>query len=387
MITSGQGLKGYVKNGVIFVILLVGIGLTLLRFTSGIGGVTYLSDKNPWGFWMAFDLLCGIAVSAGGFAVAAAYYVFGLKQFHVYVRAALTTAFLGYFFEVIALLYEVGQPWRLVYPFFLSQGTSSVLFLVGLCVALYLMILSAELLPALFERLGWKKAREQAVRRAALLAVIGAAVAVVHQSSLGALYLIVPSKMHPLWYSKFMPLFFLLSSLFAGLSMVVVEGSLASKFMRAHMDDQHEREACRALLACGKGASLFMFAYLVARCVEVAAGGNWHHLASGHGAWFLLELAGGVALPAFMYLFGVRGGRPRLVRAAAIIAVLGVILNRFNVSLVAFNYNLPSAERYFPSWMEIGISVFLVTLLILVYRAACSELPILRAHEKYREES
>ncbi|MDR1604556.1 MAG: polysulfide reductase NrfD, partial [Gracilibacteraceae bacterium] len=202
----------------IFIILLVGIGLTVLRFTCGIGGVTYLTNKNPWGFWMAFDLLCGIALSAGGFAVAAACYVFGLRHFHVYVRAALTTAFLGYFFEVIALLYEVGQPWRLVYPFFWSQGTSSALFLVGLCVALYLIVLSGELLPAIFEWLGWRKERAKAVNWALPLAVIGAVVAVIHQSSLGALYLIVPSKMHPLWYSKFMPLFFLLSSLFAGLS-------------------------------------------------------------------------------------------------------------------------------------------------------------------------
>lgn len=147
--TSGQGLKGHaIRNGVIFFILLVGFGLSLLRFTQGIGGVTCLTNKTPWGFWMAFDLLCGIALSAGGFAVAAACYVFGLRHFHVYVRAALTTAFLGYFFEVVALVYEVGQPWRLVYPFFRSQGTSSVLFLVGLCVALYLIVLSAELLPA-----------------------------------------------------------------------------------------------------------------------------------------------------------------------------------------------------------------------------------------------
>jgi Ni/Fe-hydrogenase subunit HybB-like protein len=192
--------------------------------------------------------------------------------------------------------------------------------------------------------------------------------------------------MHPLWYSKFMPLFFLLSSLFAGLSRVVVEGSLAHKFMRGYMDERHARDAGRAVLACGRGAAFCMFAYLVVRCVEVAAGGNWHHLSSGYGAWFLLELAGGVALPAVMYFVAVKGGRESLARAAAIIGVLGVILNRFNVSLVAFNYNLPSAERYFPSWMEIAISIFLVTLLVIAYRGICSRMPILRTHENYRGE-
>ncbi|MDR2670072.1 MAG: polysulfide reductase NrfD [Desulfovibrio sp.] len=370
----------------IFIILFVGLGLTLLRFTGGIGAVTNLSDRNPWGFWMAFDLLCGIAVSAGGFAVASAYYIFGFKRFHVYVRAALTTAFLGYFFEVIALLYEVGQPWRLVYPFFLSQGTTSVLFLVGLCVALYLAVLFGELLPALFERLGRKKARATAVRLAAPLAVIGAVIAVIHQSSLGSLYLIVPSKMHPLWYSRFMPLFFLLSSLFAGLSMVVVEGGLAHKFMRGCADDRHVRDADRAVPACGKGACLFMFGYFIVKCMELVASDNVGHLYTGYGAWFLLELAGGVALPAFMYFAGVRKGRTNLIQGAAIITVLGVILNRFNVSLVAFNYNLPAAERYFPSWMEITISVFLVTLLVIAYRSICSQMPILRTHENYEKE-
>ncbi|MDR2604855.1 MAG: polysulfide reductase NrfD [Desulfovibrio sp.] len=385
--TDGQGPKGHVKrNGLIVIILFVGLGLTLLRFTGGIGAVTNLSDRNPWGFWTAFDLLCGIAVSAGGFAVASAYYIFGFKRFHVYVRAALTTAFLGYFFEVIALLYEVGQPWRLVYPFFLSQGTTSVLFLVGLCVALYSAILFGELLPALFERLGRGKARAKAVRTAAPLAVIGAVVAVIHQSSLGSLYLIVPSKMHPLWYSGFMPLLFLLSSLFAGLSMVVVEGMLAHKFMRGCADDRHAREAGRAVTACGKGACLFMFGYCIIKCIELAAGNNLRHLFTGWGAWFLLELAGGVALPAVMYFIGVRKGRPGLIQGAAIVTVLGVVLNRFNVSLVAFNYNLPAAERYFPSWMEIGISVFLVTLLVIAYRGICSWMPILRTHENYEEE-
>jgi Ni/Fe-hydrogenase subunit HybB-like protein len=362
----------------------VGIGLTLLRFTSGIGGVTNLDDKNPWGFWMAFDLLCGIAVSAGGFAVAAAYYIFGFRQFNVFVRAALTTAFLGYFFEVIALVYEVGQPWRLVYPFFWSQGTSSVLFLVGLCVALYLIVLFVELLPALFEWLGKSGQRAKVVNWAAPLAVVGAVIAVIHQSSLGALYLVAPSKIHPLWYSKFMPLFFLVSSLFAGLSMVVVEGCLAHKFLGAHMDDQHARTADKAVLGCGKAACLFMFVYLVFRLAEVAANGNLPYLSTGYGTWFLLEIAGAVALPAFMFLLGVKRGSVRLVQAAAILAVMGVVLNRFNVSLVAFNYNLPSSERYFPNWMEIAISVFLVTLLVIAYRWICSRMPILKTHENYK---
>jgi Ni/Fe-hydrogenase subunit HybB-like protein len=373
-----------VKNHVfVTLIFLGGLVLTLLRFTLGIGGVTRLDDLNPWGFWMTFDLLCGIALSAGGFVITAAYYIFKLRHLGVYVRAALTTAFLGYFFEVIALGYEVGQPWRLVYPIFWSQGTSSVLFLVGLCVFLYLIVLFLELLPAVFERLGWNKARERAIDLAAPLAVLGTVIAVIHQSSLGALYLIVPSKMHPLWESDLLPLFFLVSALFAGLGTVVVEGWLAHKFLSSHMDEQHLQAADRAVFICGKAASLLMFAYLIVRCAEMTVNGKWQWLSSSYGFYLMLELVAGVCLPAVIFFIGSRRKNLRLVLASAVITVSGVVLNRFNVSLVAFNYNLPDSERYFPSWMEIGISIFLVTLLITAYRWICSGMPILRAHEKF----
>jgi Ni/Fe-hydrogenase subunit HybB-like protein len=375
----------YIKNNpVTIVILLVGLGLTLLRFTSGIGGVTNLDNKNPWGFWMTFDLLCGIAIAAGGFAVATARYVFGLKYFGVFVRGALATAFLGYFFEVIALVYEVGQPWRLPYPIFWSQGTSSVLFLIGLCVFVYLIVSFAELLPALFEWLGRKEARAKAVKYVAPLAVIGAVIGIIHQSSLGALYVITPSKVHPLWYSTFMPIHFLISSLFAGLGMVVVEGLLAHKFLHACMDEQHVKTADRAIFGCGKAACFFMLIYLGIKITEVVTTGNSRHLASGYGVLFLAELAGGIVLPAALLLIGIVSKRTGLVQAGAVVAVLGVVFNRFNVSLVAFNYNLPAAERYFPSWMEIAISVFLVTLLVVAYRWICSRMPILRTHENFK---
>jgi len=321
-------------------------------------------------------------LSAEGFAVAAAYYIFGRKDFHVYVRAALTTAFLGYFFEVIALVYEVGQPWRLIYPFFLSQGTTSVLFLVAICVALYLVVMGAELLPAIFERIGRRKARETAARLAVPLAVVGAAVAIIHQSALGALYLISPSKIHPLWYSAYMPLFFLLSALCAGLSMVVLESLLTRTFLREHTDAEHMREADKAALTCGRILPVLLAVYFLARCAETIALGKLPHLASGYGFWFLLELAGGVALPALLFRNGVKNNSLFPVRTAAALTVLGVILNRFNVSIIAFNYNLPPAERYVPHWMEIGISVFLVTLLILAYRRICSHLPILKEHQE-----
>jgi len=144
-------------NMVAGVIILVGLIVTILRFTQGLGGVTNLSDYNPWGIWIGFDLLVGVALAAGGFITSAAVYIFGLKKYHSAVCPAILTAFLGYALVVLALHYDVGRPWRLPYPFIVQSGTSSVLFEVGACVALYLTVLFIEWSPSAMEWLRLKK--------------------------------------------------------------------------------------------------------------------------------------------------------------------------------------------------------------------------------------
>ncbi|MBM4289808.1 MAG: hypothetical protein FJ135_16995, partial [Deltaproteobacteria bacterium] len=115
-------------NVVVGAILFLGLVVTVLRFTQGLGTVTNLDDNNPWGIWISFDLLCGVALAAGGYTTSAACYVFGLKRYHSAVRPAILTAFLGYALVVFALHYDVGRPWRLPYPFFVQSGPTSVLF-------------------------------------------------------------------------------------------------------------------------------------------------------------------------------------------------------------------------------------------------------------------
>ncbi len=161
LLTPGNVLTG--------LILVLGLYITILRFTKGIGGVTALDDNNPWGIWISFDLLCGVVLAAGGYATTSAYYLFGIKQFHSATRPAVTSAFLGYAFVVFALHYDVGQPWRLTYPIFLSPGTTSVLFEVGLCVFLYVTVLGIEWSVAAFEWLRWKKVRDFIIKRSLVL--------------------------------------------------------------------------------------------------------------------------------------------------------------------------------------------------------------------------
>jgi len=368
------------------IIILVGLVLTVLRFTGGLGAVTNLDDNNPWGIWIGFDLLCGVALAAGGYVTSAACYIFGLKRFHSAVRPAILTAFLGYALVVFALHYDVGRPWRLPYPVFLSQGTTSLLFEVGLCVFLYLTVLFIEYSPVALEWLGFKKVRDLIVRLTLLLTIFGVVLSTLHQSSLGALFMIAPSKLHPLWYSSYLPVYFFVSSIFAGMSMVIFEGSLAHRFLHHKMDETHLNESEGVVLGFSKAAAFVMAGYVAIKLVGIAMDNNWHYLASNMGLWFLLELLGFVLLPAFIFALAAREKSIRLAKWAAVMGVLGVMLNRLNVSLIAFNWHLPSADRYFPSIAEIGTSIFIVTIGVVVYRFITTRMPVLYEHPDYRHE-
>jgi Ni/Fe-hydrogenase subunit HybB-like protein len=372
-------------NVVIGLILFTGAVVTALRFTKGLGAVTNLSDNNAWGIWIGFDLLCGVALAAGGYTTSAAVYVFNMKRYHSAVRPAILTAFLGYSLVVFALLYDVGRPWRLPYPFFVQSGTTSVLFEVGLCVMLYLNVLFVEWSPAALEWLGIGHIRNVIVKMTLPLTILGVILSTMHQSSLGALYLIAPSKLHPLWYSSYLPVFFFVSSIAAGLSMVIFEGMLSHHYLHDKMDETYLREHDEVTLGFGKGATLVLAGYFLIKVVGIAMDNNWHYLATGYGAWFLLELLGFVAFPCFLFAMGVREKNLKMVKVAAIITVLGIVLNRFNVSLVAFNWQLPAAERYFPSWMEIAISLYIVTLGIAIFTFIATKMPIFYEHKRFKE--
>lgn len=368
------------------IIVLMGLIITVIRFTKGLSSVTNLSDYNPWGIWIGFDLLVGVALAAGGYVTSAAVYIFGLKRFHFAVRPAVLTGFLGYLFVVIALTYDVGRPWRLPYPFIMQSGTTSLLFEVAACVSLYLTVLFLEFSPAALEWLGLKKARKLAVNLTIVLTIFGVILSTLHQSSLGALFLIAPSKLHPLWYSPYLPVFFFISSIVAGLSMVIFESSLSSRFFMDKMDAAHVAGKDQLILGFGKAASVVLAGYFAIKVIGISAGDNWHFLATPYGIWFLVELLGFVALPCLLYAIGVRDRNLTLIKWTSLLAVLGIILNRFNVSLVAFNWHLPSSERYFPHWMEIGISLFIVTVGILVFRFIVTRMPIFYEHPDYPEE-
>ena len=372
-------------NVIAGIIIILGLIVTALRFTKGLATVTNLSDYNPWGIWIGFDLMVGVALAAGGFVTSAAVYLFGMKKYHSAVRPAILTGFLGYALVVLALHYDVGRPWRLPYPFIVQQGTTSLLFEVAACVSLYLTVLFLEFSPAALEWLGLKKVRKLAIRFTLILTIFGVVLSTLHQSSLGALFLIAPSKLHPLWYSSYLPVYFFISSIIAGLSMVIFEGALSHRYYAHKMDPVHLEEKDEVALGFGKAASFVLAGYFIIKVIGISAGNHWHLLGTGYGIWYLVELLGFVGLPCFLYALGVREKNLVLIRWTAVLMVIGVVLNRLNVSLIAFNWHLPSSERYFPHWMEIVISAFIVTIGLVAYRFIVSRMPIFYEHPDYKE--
>jgi Ni/Fe-hydrogenase subunit HybB-like protein len=279
----------------------------------------------------------------------------------------------------------VGRPWRLPYPFIVQQGTTSLLFEVAACVALYLTVLFIEFSPAALEWLGLDRARKLVVRLTMVLTFFGVVLSTLHQSSLGALFLIAPSKLHPLWYSPYLPIYFFVTAVIAGLSMVIFESTLAHRYFHHKMDETHLAESPQVALGFGKAASLVLAGYFIIKVIGISAADNWHLLGTGYGLWYLVELLGFVALPAFLYAVGTREKNLVLIRWTAAWTVLGIIVNRFNICLIAFNYHLPPNERYFPHWMEIGISVFVVTAGLIAYRFIVTQMPVLYEDPRYKQ--
>ncbi len=372
-------------NLVSVIIIAIGLAISVRRFTGGLGAVTHLTNDNPWGVWIGFDLLVGVALAAGGYVTSAAVYIFGMKKYHCAVRPAVLTGFIGYALVVVALHYDVGRPWRLPYPFIVQQGTTSLLFEVAACVALYLTVLFLESVPAALEWLGLRRVRNLIVKLTLLLTVFGVVLSTLHQSSLGALFLIAPSKLHPLWYSPYLPVYFFVSSIIAGLSMVIFESTLSHHYFAHKMDPAHRDENREVTLAFGKAAALVLAGYFSIKTIGIAGGNHWHLLGTAYGLWFLVEMIGFIALPCFFYAVGVRNKDLKLIRWTAAWTVLGIVINRLNVSLIAFNWHLPAGRKYFPHWMEIAISVFIVTVGLIAFKLIVTRMPIFYEHPEYKQ--
>jgi Ni/Fe-hydrogenase subunit HybB-like protein len=331
--------------------------VTVARFSSGLGATTGLSDVTPWGFWIAFDVMAGVALAAGGFTLAATVYIFRIERYQSFTRPAILTALLGYVAVTAGLLYDLGLPWRIWHPIIYPQ-LHSVLFEVAMCVVLYLTVLFLEFSPVILEHPLFDRPVFRAIRRilkqaTILLVIAGIVLSTLHQSSLGSLFLIAPHRVHPLWYSPIIWILFFVSAVGLGLMMVALE-SLVSAWLFGH------RVRRDLLGGLGKVASVVLFLYAGLRIGDLAWRGELGAAIDGSflGALFLFELAVSAMVPAVVLAIPRLRASSRGLGAAAVLTVLGTIGYRFNVCVVAFKR--PEVMSYFPSLVELGVSLGIV---------------------------
>ena len=363
-------------------IVLFGLYYIVLRFTQGLATVTSASDLQPWGLLLSWGLFAGVPLSATGFVLGTAVYLFGAKEYHPVVKNAILIGLLGYFFAVVYLLIDIGRPWRIVYPMFVSYGPASVMFLVAWHVALYLSCQALEFSPSALEWLGLKNLRKWAVSMTIGLTVLGVILSTLHQSALGAMFLLAPGKLHPLWYTPYLPWLFLVSAIAAALAMVIVVSALTKRFLKAHADREYLASLDKITLGLSKGAAYVLFTYFGLKLISIAHGNHWDLLATPWGYWFLTELLGFVLLPCFFFVLAGRWESLGLVRFTAAWTIIGVLLNRLNVSLIAFNWNLP--DRELTNFQEVVIVLAITTIAILTYRWIVIRMPVLREHPEYQ---
>ncbi len=358
-------------------VIIVGLILVIIRFVYGLGSVTNLSQEFPWGFWIGFDVVTGVAFAGGAYVITFAVYILNAKRFEPIVRATVLNGFLAYAFYAGALFLDLGRPWKIINPMIgNSFGYNSVLFLVAWHFLLYMIAEFIEFSPVISEWLGWKRVRRVMASITLGTVIFGVTLSTLHQSGLGALFLMAKSKIHPLWYSEFLPVLFLVSSVFAGLSMIIFEGSISHRVFKDQITSERHASFEEILLTLAKGAALAMFVYFFFKVLIFLHGKHWVHLDDPWALWYLIELIGFVLLPCIMFVRAVRNADLSLVKLASVLTLLGIILNRLNVSIIAFNWNSPAS--YVPSWMEITITLMVVFSEIWVFRWVVRRMPVLR---------
>jgi Ni/Fe-hydrogenase subunit HybB-like protein len=354
-------------------IALVGVVLALYRFAVGLGPVTALSDGYPWGIWIAFDVVTGTAMGAGGYALAILIYVLNKGRYHPLIRGALVTTALGYTIAGISVLLDVGRWWQIwKIPIFVTQWNgNSALLEVAICIMAYMIVAWIEVSGSIFEHLGKQgNATAQKIHvglRKVLPFVIamGVLLPTMHQSSLGTLMMLT-ARLHPLWHSELMPLLFLVSCIAMGYGGVILESAVSHTAFRREIE-------WPLLSKLSKVVAYVVLGYVVLRVGDVVVRGAFAGASSGFIALFLFEQLLFV-VPAVIMLTEQRRN-PGVLFASAFALVFAGALYRFDTYLVA--YNAGANWSYFPSVTELLITFGLVAAEVAVYVFIVKRFPIL----------
>jgi len=358
-------------KAVLIVLLAAGTYATFVRFFYGLGASTNLNDQFPWGIWIGFDVLCGVMLAAGGFTLTAAVHIFNIKRWKPIVRPTVLTAFLGYVLVCVALMFDLGRPYRIWHPL-IMRNPHSVMFEVAYCVMFYTTVLSLEFAPIVFERFNLE--RPLKIIRAILipLVILGVLLSTLHQSSLGSLYLIMPNKLHPFWYTPLLPIFFFISAICVGLAMTIFESSMSSK----HFGRQLELPLLREL---GRVLAVALSVYAILRFEDLYHRGVLPLMLkpSYEQGLFLLELALAIVIPlALLSQYKIRQSAGGLY-LVAVLVVLGFVTNRLNVSITGMETS--AGLHYVPKWTEVAVTGSIIAVGFALFGLAAKYLPIFPA--------
>jgi len=358
-------------------IILLALVLIIIRFWKGIGEVSNVTQDVPWGLWKGFNVVTGVAFAGGAYVLTFMVYILNMRKYQSIIRVTVLNGFLAYAFYAGALVLDLGRPWHIFNPIFgNSFGASSVLFLVAWHFLLYMVAQLIEFSPTIAEWLGVRRIHKILSGMTMAAVIFGITLSTLHQSGLGALYLMAKEKIHPLWYSEFIPIMFLVSSVFAGLSMVIFEGSISHKVFFNQISEKNKQAQIGIIRGLSKICAGTMFAYFFLQILVFVHKQRWDLLNTGMGHWFLLEMLGFVLLPMILFFISYRNNNITMIKIAAIITILGVILNRLNVSIIGFRWD--AAIRYVPSWMEIVVALAVIFTQIWIFRWVINRMPVLR---------
>ena len=361
-------------------LILMGIAfvVAMMRYAFGIGVISDLSYSYPWGFWISFDLFTGVAISSGGFLMAGTVYILRIKEFEPLLRPSVLTAFIGYVMVALALLVDLGQPLRIWYMMIHWNGTS-VLLEIGICVMLYLTVLAIEFAPVALEGFKLQKWAHLIHKFIMPFVILGVVLSTLHQSSLGSLLLIQPSKLHPLWWTPILPIMFFTSAISIGLAMIILESSLSSRYFQRGLETHLLAKLARAI-------PIVLVIYGLLKFSELAVAGDLGYLFSSGimSILFCAEILIGVVTPIVWFSMKENRESANGLLTGAIIVLGGMILNRFNVSWFAVKHPDPmfymptfmSNVKYFPTLPEVAVSFGIFAAGILAFGLAAKYLPV-----------
>ena len=362
-------------RAVAVILVIAGLYSTYLRFFGGLSASTNLSDDFPWGLWIGFDILVGVGLAAGGFSICAIVHIFNIEKYKPLTRPAILTAFIGYLLVIFGLMYDLGKPYN-IWHAIIYWNPRSVMFEVAWCVMLYTTVLFLEFIPVVLERYKLNKLLAFMKKVGIPIMIVGVILSTLHQSSLGSLFLIIPQKMSQIWYSPLLPVYFYISAIGAGLSMVIFEAYLSARAFDKGIEAD-------LLSRVGLISVIVLMIGFVIKLIDLIVTGNFFLLLTinNHSLLYYLEVLVGIFIPFGLIIQKRFRENRRWLYTSAIMVIAGFLLNRLNVSISSISPE--SGVSYFPSIYEISVTLMLIVLGMWAFKLIAKNFPVFNYENQY----